>query len=179
MCILLVFLTHQVTSTPTLHSYTHTSIGFQTCHLCSWATPDLFLPISCSPVGKKAMTNLDSVSKSRGFADKDPYSQSYGFFSGRVQKWELDCKGWAPKNWCLKNVVLEKTLESHLESKEIKWVNPTGNQLWIFIGRTDAEVETPILWPPDANGWLNGKDLDAGKDMMQKEKGVTEDEIVR
>ena len=76
-------------------------------------------------------------------------------------------------------MVLEKTLESPLDSKEIKLVNPTGNQPWIFIGRTDAEVETPILWPPDAKSCLTGKDLDAGKARMQKEKGVTEDEIVR
>ena len=79
----------------------------------------------------------------------------------------------------LLNVVLEKTLESPLDCKEIKAVNPTGNQPWIFIGRTDAEAETPTVWPPDAKSWLNGKDLDVRKDRMQKEKGVTKDEIVR
>ena len=93
--------------------------------------------------------------------------------------WELDCKeSWAPKNWCFQTVVLEKTLESSLEYKEIKPVYPKANQSWIFIGRTDSEVETPILWPPDVNNWLNGKDPDAGKDWRQEEKGTTEDEMV-
>ena len=93
--------------------------------------------------------------------------------------WELDHKkSWAPKNWCFWTVVLEKTLESPLDYKEIKPVNPKGNQSWIFIGKIDAEVEAPILWPPDANNWLIGKDPDAGKDGGQEEKGTTEDEIV-
>ena len=92
--------------------------------------------------------------------------------------WELNHKeGWAPKNWCFQTVVLEKTLESPLDSKEIKPVNPKGNQLWIFIGRTDAEA--PILWPPDAKSWLIEKDPDAGKDWGQEEKWVAEDEMVR
>ena len=112
------------------------------------------------------------------FVYKGPYIQSYGFSSSRVQMWELDNKiGWPPKNWCLKIVVLEKTLESHLDSKEIKSVNPKGNQSWIFTGRTDAEAEAPILWPPDAKGQLTGKHPDAGKDWKQ-EKGTTEDEMV-
>ena len=94
--------------------------------------------------------------------------------------WELDNKkGWAPKNWCLQIVVLEKTLESPLDSKEIKPVNPKGNQPWIFIGRIDAEAETPIFWPPDAKSRLIGKDTDAGKDWRWEEKGTTEDEMVR
>ena len=93
--------------------------------------------------------------------------------------WELDHKeGWGPKNWCFWTVVLEKTLESHLDSKEIQPVHPKGNQSWIFIGRTDAEAETPILWPPDVNNWLIGKDPDAGKDWRQEEKGITEDEML-
>ena len=93
--------------------------------------------------------------------------------------WELDYKeGWVPKNWCFWIVVLEKTLESSLDSTEIKPVNPKGNQCWIFIGRTDAEAETPILWPPDAKNWLTGKDPDAGKDWGQKKKGTKEDEMV-
>ena len=93
--------------------------------------------------------------------------------------WELDCEeSWAPKNWCFWTVVLEKTLESPLDSKEIKPVNSKGNQSWIFIGRTDAKAEAPILKPPDAKSWLIEKDPDAGKDWGQKEKGVTEDEIV-
>ena len=94
--------------------------------------------------------------------------------------WELDHKeGWAPKNWHFQIVVLEKTLESPLDSKEIKPVNPKGNQSWIFIGSIDAEAETPILWPPDVKSWLLGKDPDAGKDWGQEEKGTTEDEMVR
>ena len=92
--------------------------------------------------------------------------------------WELDHKeGWAPKNWCFRTVVLEKTFESPLDIKD-KPVNPKGNHPWIFIGRTDAEAEAPILWPPDAKSWLVGKDPDVGKDWGQEEKGVTEDEMV-
>ena len=93
--------------------------------------------------------------------------------------WELDYKeSWAPKNWRFWTVVLEKTLESPLDCKEIQPVHPTGNRPWIFTGRTDAETETLILWPPDAKYWLIGKDPDAGKDWKQKEKGTTEDEMV-
>ena len=108
-----------------------------------------------------------------------PSSQSYGFSSSHVWMWELDHKeGWVPENWCLWTGVLEKTLESPLERKEIKPVTPKGNQPWIFIGRTDAEAEALILWPPDAKSWLTGKDPDAGKDGRQK-KRVAEDEMVR
>ena len=93
--------------------------------------------------------------------------------------WDLDHKeGWAPKNWCFQTVLVEKTLESPLDCKEIQPVNPKGNQSWIFIGRTDVEAETPILWPPDAKNWLIGKDPDAGKDGRQEEMGMTEDEMV-
>ena len=93
--------------------------------------------------------------------------------------WELDHKeGWVPKKWCFWTVVLEKTLESPLDCKEIKPVNPKGNQSWVFIGRTDVEAETPILWPPDVKSWLIGKDPVAGKDWGQEEDGTTEDEIV-
>ena len=92
--------------------------------------------------------------------------------------WELDYKeSWVPKNWCFWTVVLEKTLESPLDCKEIQLVHPKGNQSWIFIGRTDAEAETPILWPPHAMNWLIGKDPDAGKDWRPEEKGTTEDEM--
>ena len=113
------------------------------------------------------------------FADKGSYSQSYGFSSSHVWMWELDYKeSWASKNWCFWTVVLEKTLESPLDCKEIQPVNPKGNQSWIFIERTDAEAKTPILWPPDAQSWLTGKDPDAGKDWRQEEKGMTEDEMV-
>ena len=93
--------------------------------------------------------------------------------------WELEHKeGWAPKNRCFWTVVLEKTLESLLDSKEIKQVNPRGNQPWIFIGRTDARAGAPILWPPDVKSWLIGKDSDAAKDWGQEEKGTIEDEMV-
>ena len=93
--------------------------------------------------------------------------------------WELDHEeGWVLKNWFFQIVVLEKTLKSHLHIKEIKPVNPKGNQPWVFIGNTDAEAEAPILWPPDAKSWLIGKDSDAGKDWRQKEKGTTEEEMV-
>ena len=93
--------------------------------------------------------------------------------------WELDCEeSWAPKNWCFWTVVLEKTLESPLDFKEIQPVHPKGDQSWMFIGRTDAEAETPILCPPDPKNWLNWKDTDAGKDWRWEEKGMTEDEMV-
>ena len=112
------------------------------------------------------------------FANKGSSSQSYGFSSSHVWMWELDYKeSSVPKYWCFWTVVLENTLESPLDCKEIKSVNPKGNQSWIFIGRTDAEAETPILWPPNAKNWLTGKDREAGKDWRQ-EKGTTEDEMV-
>ena len=114
------------------------------------------------------------------FANKGLSSQSYGFTSGHVWMWELHYReSWVPKNWCFWMVVLEKTLESPVDSKEIQPVHPKGNQSWIFIGRTDAEAETPILWPPDVKNWLTGKDPDAGKDWRWEEKGMREDEMVR
>ena len=113
------------------------------------------------------------------FANKGPSSQGYGFSSGHVWMWELDCEeGWALKNWWFWAVVLEKTLESPLDYKEIQPVHPKGDQSWVFIGRTDAEAETLILWPPDAKSWLIWKDPDAGKDWGQEEKRMTEDEMV-
>ena len=112
-------------------------------------------------------------------ANKGPPSQSYGFSSSHVWMWELhfNKESWAPKNWCFWTVMLEKTLESPLDCKEIHPVHPKGDQSWIFIGRTDAEAETPILWPPGAKNWLIGKDPDAGKDLGQEEKVTTEDEM--
>jgi len=111
------------------------------------------------------------------FANKGPSSQSYGFSSSHVWMWELDYEeSWALKNWCFWTVVLQKTLESFLDCKEIQPVNPKGNQSWIFIGRTDAEAETPILWLPDEK-WFIGKVPVAGKDWRQ-EKGMTKDEMV-
>ena len=131
-------------------------------------------------LGRKVMTNLDSILKSFDQPRqhyKGLSSQSYGFFSSQVWMWELDYKeSWAPKNWCFWTLVLEKTVESPLDCKVIQPVNPKGNQSWIFVGRTDAEAETPILWPPTAKNWLIGKDPDAGKDWRQEEKGMTEDE---
>ena len=113
------------------------------------------------------------------FANIGPSSQSYGFSGSHVLMWWLDYKeSWVLKNWWFWTVVLEKTLESPLDCKEIPPVHPKGNQSWIFIGRTDAEAETPIFWPPDVKNWLLGKDPDAGKDWGQEEKGTTEDEMV-
>ena len=131
-------------------------------------------------LGRKAMTDLDSVLRSRDITlPAGLNSQCYHFSSSHVWMWELDHKeGWALKNWCFWTVVLEKTLESPLDCKEIKPVNSKGNQYWIFIGGTNAEAEAPILWPPDPKRLLIGKDPDAGKDWRQ-EKGMTEDEMVR
>ena len=113
------------------------------------------------------------------FANKGPSSQGYGFSSGHVWMWEFDYKeSWAQKNWYFWTMVLEKTLESPLDCKEIQPVHPKGDQSWVFIGRTDVEAETPILWPPDVKSWLIGKDPDAVKDSGQEEKGRTEDEMV-
>ena len=113
------------------------------------------------------------------FVNKGPSSQCYGFSSGHVWMWELDYKeSWAPKNWYFWTVVLEKTLESPLDCKEIQPVYPKGDQSWVFIGRTDAEAETPVLWPPDVKSWLIWKDPGAGKDWGQEEKGMAEDEVV-
>ena len=133
----------------------------------------------CLLLGRKVMTNLDSIFKSRHyFVHKGLSSQGYGFSSSHVWIWELDYKGsWALKNWCFCTVVLDKTLESPLNCKEIQPVHPKANQSWVFIERTDVEVETPILWPPDVKSWLIWKDPDAGKDWWQ-EKGMTEDEMV-
>ena len=125
----------------------------------------------------KAMTKQDSILKSRDITDKSPSSQSYGFSSSHVWMWELDHKeSWVLKNWCFWNVVLGKTLESPVDCKEIKPVNPKGDQSWIFIGRTDGEAETPILWSPNAKNWLTGKDPNAEKDWRKEENGMTEDE---
>ena len=111
------------------------------------------------------------------FTNKGPYSQSYSFSSSHVWMGELDRKQrWGLMNWCFWTVVLEKTLENPLDSKEIQPVNPRGNQSCIFIGRTDTEA--PILWPPDAKNWLIRKDPDGGKDWRQWEKGMTENEMV-
>ena len=135
----------------------------------------------CLLLGRKVMTNLDSILKSSDttLATKVRLVKAMVFpVSSHVWMWELDYKeSWVPRNWCFWIVVLENTLESPLDSKEIQPVHPKGNQSWIFIGRTDADAEIPVLWPPDAKNWLLGKDPDAGKD-WRWEKGMTEDEIV-
>ena len=133
----------------------------------------------CLLLGRKVMTNLDSILKSRHyFANKSPSSQGYGFSSSHAWMWELDCEeSWAPKNWCFWTVVLEKTLESPLDCKEIQPVHPKGELSWVFIGGTDVEAETPILWPPHVKSWLVGKHSDAGRDWGREEKGTIEDEM--
>ena len=125
------------------------------------------------------MTNLDSIFKSRQyFANKGLSSQGCGFSCGHVWVWELDCEeGWVPNNWCFWTVVLEKTLESPLDCKEIQPVHSEGDQPWDLFGRNDAKAEAPVLWPPHAKSWLIGKDSDAGRDWGQEEKGTTEDEM--
>ena len=133
----------------------------------------------CLLLERKTMTHLDSNIKKQShyFANKGLSSQRYDFFSSHVWMWELDYnKRWVPKNWCFWTVVLEKTLESPLDCKKIQLVHPKGNQSWILIGRTDAEAETPILWPPGAKNLLTGKDPDAEKD-WRREKGMPEDEM--
>ena len=135
----------------------------------------------CLLLGIKAMTNLASILKCKDITllTKVRLIKAMVFSSNHVWMWELDRKeSWASKNWCFWTVVLEKTLESPLDSKELKPVHPEGNQSWVFTGRTDAEAETPILWPPDVKNWLTGKDPEAGKDWRQEEKGMTEDEMV-
>ena len=113
------------------------------------------------------------------FANKVLDSQSCGFSSSHVWMWKVDYKeSWTPKNCCFWTVVLEKTLESPLDCKEIQPLHPKGDQSWVFIGRTDVEAETPVLWPPDVKNWLICKDPDAGKDWRQEKKGTTEDEMV-
>ena len=132
----------------------------------------------CLLLGRKAMTNLVNISKSRDITDKGPSSQSYDFSSNHVWMWELDHKeSWMLNNWCFWTVVLEKTLDSPLGGKEVQSVNPKGNQSWIFIGRTDAEAEAPILWLHDGKNWLIGKDPEAEKDWRQEEKEMTENQM--
>ena len=130
----------------------------------------------CLLLGRKAMTNLESMLKSRDITlPTKVHLVKAIVFPVVMYGCELDYKeSWAPKNWCFWTVVLEKTLESSLDCKEIQPVHPKGNLSWVFIAKTDAEAETSILWPPDAKNWLIGKDLDAGED-WGREKGTTED----
>ena len=121
---------------------------------------------------------LESMESQRIEHDWSNHSQSYGFSSGHVWMWELDCEeSWMLKNCCFWTVVLENTLESPLDCKEIQPVHSKGNQSWVFFGRNDAKAETPVLWPPHAKSWIIGKDSDAGRDWGQEEKGTTEDEM--
>ena len=158
------------------HSYKNLVYGYAQCYglNCVLLEDMLFL-------GRKVMTNLDSIFKSRDstLPTKVHLVRVMVFTVVMYGCWELDYEeSSTPKYWHFRTVVLEKTLESPLDSKEIQPVNPKGNQSWIFIGRTDAEAETPILWPPDAKSWVTGKDPDAGKEWRQEDKGTTEDEMV-
>ena len=131
-------------------------------------------------LGRKVMTNLDSILKSRDITlpTKVCLVKAMIFSSGHVWMWELDYKeSWAQKNWCFWTVELKKALKSPLDCEESQPVHPKGDQSWVFIGRTDVEAEIPILWPPDAKSWLIGKDPDAGRGWGQEEKGMTEDEM--
>ena len=132
----------------------------------------------CLLLGRKVMTNLDSIFQSRDI----PLPTKVHLVTAMVfpvVMWELDCEeSWVPKNWCSWSVVLEKTLESSLDCKKIQPVHPTGDLSWVFVGRTDAEAGTPILWPPHVNSWLIGKDPDGGRDWGQEEKRTTENEMV-
>ena len=135
----------------------------------------------CLPLERKAVTNLDSILKSRDITLPTKVCIVRAMVFPVVM---YGCENWTvkkaehQKNWCFWTVILEETLESSLDCKEIQPVNPNGNQPWIFFGRTDAEIETPILWPPVAKNWLTGKDPDFGKDWRWEEKGTTEDKMV-
>ena len=146
---------------------------------CRWWL-QLWNQKTLAPCKKSYYQPTQHIKKQRYyFANKRPSSQSYGFSSSHVWMWELDYKeSWVPKKWCFWTVVLEKTLESPLDCKEIQPGHPKGNQSWIFIGRTDAEAETPIAWPSDMKSWLIWKDPDAGKDWRQEEKGMTKEKMV-
>jgi len=130
-------------------------------------------------LGKKVMTNLDSILKSRDITLSTNVRLVKVFSSSHIWMWELDYKeSWVLKNWCFWTVVLKKTLESPLDCKEIQTVHTKGDQSWVFIGRTHVEAEAPILWPPNVKSWVVWKDPDAGKDWRQEKKGTTEDEMV-
>ena len=154
--------------------------------LFSWAPKSLqmvtaAMKLRCLLLGRKAMTNIDSILESRDITllKKVHLVKAMVFFGSRVWMWELDYKeSWVPKKGFFWTVVLKKTLESPLDCKEIQPVYPQGNQSWIFNGRTDAEAEFQYFWPPDAKNWLIWKDPDAGKDSSREEKGATEDKMV-
>ena len=149
--------------------------------------PTLSDPMDCSLPGSsihgifQARVSRQHVKKQRHcFASKHPHSQSYGFSNSHVQIWEWGHKeGWVPKSWCFPVVMLEKTIESPLDHKEIKPINPKGNQPWICIGKIAPDAKATILWLPYAKNWLIGKYPDAGRDWRQKDRGVAEGEMVR
>ena len=150
--------------------------------IVSKAEIDVFLELSCFFDDPVDVGNLISGSSAFSKTSLNIWKLFSGHVwklsSGHVWMWELDCEeSWVPKNWCFWTVVLEKTLERPLDCKEIQPVHPKGDQSWVVIGRTDAEAETPVLWPPHAKSWLIGKDSDAGRDWGQEEKGMTEDEM--
>ena len=146
------------------------------CYLMWTSHFSVWCKVRCLLLGRKVMTNLDSILKSRNITLPTKVHLVKAMVFPVVWMWELDCEeSWAPKNWCFWTVMLEKTLESPLDCKEIQPVHPKGDQSWVFIGRTEAE--TPILWPPHAKSWLIGKDPDAGRDWGQEEKGTTKDEM--
>ena len=155
-------------------------------NLFSWPPSKIILDDDCSHevkscllLGRKALTNLDSILKGRDITLLTKVHIVKAMVFPVVLMWELNHKeGWGPKNWCFLSVVLGKTLESPLDCKEIQPVHPKGDQSCVFTGRTDAEAEIPIPWPPDAKSWLIRKDPDAGKDWREEEKGMTEDEMV-
>ena len=153
-----------------------------------WGAPKITADSDCSHeikrcllLGRKVMTNLDSILKSRDVTLPTKFRLVKAMvFPGVIygcESWDYK-ESWVPKNWCFLTVVLEKTLESPLDCKEIQPIHPKGDQSWVFIGRSDVEAEAPILWPPDAKSSLTGKDPDSGKDWGQEEKGMTEDEMV-
>ena len=147
-----------------------------------WSNNDLsktLKPSNCAPWKKSHDQPRQHIGKQRHYiAYTGPSSKGYGFSSGHVWMWELDCEeSWVPKNWCFWTVVLEETLESPLACKKIQPVHPKGDQPWDFFGRNDAKAEAPVLWPPHVKSWLIGKDCDAGRDWGQEEKGTTEDEM--
>ena len=156
-------------------------------NLFSWAPKSLQMVTAATEIkkrlllGRKAMTYLDSILKSRDITlpTEVHLLKAMFFSSSPVWMWELNHKdSWALKNWCFWTVVLEKTLETPLDFKEIKQVQPKGNQSWTFIGRTYAEAEAPILWPPNVKKWLIREDPNAGQDWRQEEEGMMEDEMV-
>ena len=151
-------------------------MGKQWQTLFSWALKSLWTEVKRRLLlGRKAITNLDNILKNRDITAPAKVRLVKATVFPVVR---YVCERLSTKNWCFRTVLLENMLESPLDCKEIKPVNPKENQPWLFIGRTDAEAETPILWPPDSKSWLIGKDPDAGKDWRQEEKGMTEDEMV-